>query len=150
MEEDLRAESRRWDTTSFPDGYYQLKVVASDERSNPPEVVLRAHNTSDPVLIDNSPPEIRDLKIRSGDGGTINVSGVAEDATGPITEGHYRIDGGDWVPMSAADGIFDSAQESFAFEVSPGEGRGGAPARHAIVVRIVDIAGNVASERVLR
>ncbi len=145
LAEDLSSESHRWDTASFPDGFYELKVVASDERSNPPEVALRAHKTSEPVLVDNTPPEIRGLKLKSGDDGTVHVSGVAQDGIGPLTEGYYRVDAGDWVPMFAADGIFDSTKEPFAFEVWLGEGSG-----HALVVRVADVAGNVALERVLR
>ena len=145
LEEDLSSESHRWDTASFPDGFYELKVVVSDERSNPPEVALWAHKISEPVLVDNTPPEIRGLKMKYGDEGTLHVSGVAQDGTVPLTEGYYRVDAGDWVPMSAADGIFDSAEESFAFEVSLGEESG-----HALVVRITDMAGNVALERVRR
>tara|TARA_Y100001960_G_C14623975_1_gene802160 strand:+ start:179 stop:706 length:528 start_codon:yes stop_codon:yes gene_type:complete len=143
LEESLSKDSYRWDTTSFPDGFYELKVVASDQHSNPPETALSAHNTSEAVLVDNTPPEIR-MKLKHGDGGSVRVSGVAEDVTGPITDGYYRVDGGDWVPLSADDGIFDSAVESFSFELTL------SPGGHAVVLRVTDIAGNVASERVLR
>ena len=143
LEEDLSKESYRWDTTSFPDGFYELKVVASDQCSNPPETALSAHNTSEPVLVDNTPPEIR-VKLKHGADGTVHVNGVAEDATGPITDGYYRVDGGDWVPLSPDDGIFDSAKESFSFELALSQGG------HAVVLRVTDIAGNVGSQRLLR
>ena len=144
LEEDLSGDAHRWDTASFPDGLYELRVVASDERGNPPEVALSAEKRSEPVLIDNTPPEIRGLKIKPGKEGLVRISGTALDAIGPITKGHYRINAGNWVPLLAGDGIFDSTQESFSFELSL-KGRG-----HAIVVRVSDRAGNSVSERVLR
>jgi len=144
LEEGLDSESHRWETASFPDGLYELRVVASDKRSNSPEVALSGERISEPVLIDNTAPEIRGLKFKSGDEGILHVSGTARDVTGPITQGYYRVDAGDWVPISAADGLFDSAQESFSFEVQlHGDGR------HAVVVRIIDVTGNAVSERVL-
>ena len=142
LEEDLRGESHLWDSGSFPDGLYELRVVATDAPGNPPDVALSAQKASEPVLVDNTPPEIRDLEARTRDG-SASVSGTARDATGPITEGYYRVDAGDWVPLPAADGIFDSAEESFAFEVEL------EPGPHALVVGFEDMAGNRVVERVM-
>ena len=50
-----------WDTTSMPDGAYYLKVVASDEPSNPPGDALTAERESERFIVDNTPPQITGL-----------------------------------------------------------------------------------------
>lgn len=51
----------------------------------------------------------------------------------------YRLDGGEWLPASSADGAFDEAAEAYHFfaPLSPG--------RHALEIAAVDSAGNVSS-----
>src|SRR3984893_9482151 len=45
-----------WDTNSMPDGAYYLKIVASDDKSNPPNEALRAERLSERFVVDNTPP----------------------------------------------------------------------------------------------
>ncbi|HEY1585289.1 MAG TPA: hypothetical protein VGH63_06335, partial [Polyangia bacterium] len=45
-----------WNTESIPDGNYVVRVVASDERSNPREEALEHSLTSTPFLVDNRKP----------------------------------------------------------------------------------------------
>ena len=52
-----------WNTESIPDGNYVVKVVASDERSNPREEALEHSLTSTPFLVDNRKPELAELKV---------------------------------------------------------------------------------------
>jgi len=53
----------------------------------------------------------------------------------------YRIEGGDWTSAQAADGAFDSYEETFQFTTDP------LPTRKlAVEVRVVDSAGNVLTQ----
>ena len=50
-----------WDTNSMPDGAYYLKIVSSDEKSNPPSEALTAERVSERFVVDNTPPTITDI-----------------------------------------------------------------------------------------
>ena len=57
-----------WDTTSMPDGAYYLKVVASDQPSNPTGEALTAERQSDRFIVDNTPPQITGLAAEAPQG----------------------------------------------------------------------------------
>ena len=123
-----------WNTESIPDGNYLVKVVASDERSNPREDALEHALTSAPFLVDNRKPELVDLKVAYP-----YASGRAHDSFSAISELAYSIDGGDWQPFAPRDGIFDDPNEEFSVKL-PGKLAAGT---HSLAVRAVDAADNV-------
>ncbi len=123
-----------WNTESIPDGNYVVKVVASDERSNPREEALEHSLTSTPFLVDNRKPELVDVKLAYP-----SVTGRAHDSFSPISELAYSVDGGDWQPFSPKDGIFDDPDEEFSVRLPSGL----SPGTHSIAIRAVDGAENV-------
>jgi hypothetical protein len=126
-----------FDTVSYPDGIYIVKIEASDLPSNPPGTELRAEKTSPPVLIDNSLPAVRNLTAaRSGN--TVEIAFQAEDAFSPIAQAEYLIRPGDWRVVFPADSICDSKLESFKFGVALPAG-----AENMVTVRVTDQHGNV-------
>lgn len=138
----LRAEYD-FNTETVADGLYELKVVVSDERSNPPEQVLSHELVSPPFLIDNRRPEVRDLAWNATTG---TLTGRAMDATSPISELSYSIDGGDFYPVGPRDGVLDDLQEDFA--VSPHKALL-SPGVHTFLVRAVDAADNAVTSQIL-
>jgi sugar lactone lactonase YvrE len=129
-----------WDTTSFPDGEYRLRITASDAPSNPPGEALTAHAESDPFLIDNTPPNITGLTaVRSG--ANVQVKWHAADALNNIQKAEYSVDGGDWTIVSPVTRLSDSLALDYDLTVpaSPGE--------HVIAVRVYDDYDNVAVEK---
>jgi hypothetical protein len=123
-----------WNTESIPDGFYQVKVVASDERANPSELRLEHELTSPPFLVDNRPPTIEALKIDFP-----FVAGRARDGFSPLTELAYSIDGGEWKAIAPRDGVFDDPVEDFSFKI----GDAVSPGSHSLAVRALDAADNV-------
>ncbi len=61
LKEKVNEKYTSWDSTSFPDGMYRLRVTASDLPGNPPADALTARMESDPFTIDNTPPAITGL-----------------------------------------------------------------------------------------
>ena len=122
-----------WDTESIPDGYYRIKVKASDEKANPPDQVQVSEKESEPFLVDNRRPEVAKLKVEKG-----TVTGAATDQTSPIVRIEYSLDGRDWVPVAAADGIMDEPEEEFEFKL-PADTPSGP---HTLAVRAFDKAEN--------
>ncbi len=125
-----------WDTSSLPEGSYRLRVDASDEMANSPDDATHHALESAPVLVDNTPPVIKSLTMT---GHRLHAEVV--DGVGPIARVEVAVDGrDDWRPVSATDGIFDTADESVDTDISPLLPAG--PGPHIVAVRAFDAAGN--------
>jgi len=113
-QEKLTKETYSWETSDLPEGRYRLRLVASDELSNPPDRVTRDEMESSVVLVDNTPPVVEGLKLTNK-----HVQGVAIDGVGPIARIEISVAGSDeWTPFYPSDGIFDEQREEFDADVS--------------------------------
>jgi hypothetical protein len=101
-----------FDTFSYPDGIYFLKLVVSDIPSNPLGTELKSEKTSRPFVIDNSLPIIRNFKTER-DRNKLKVTFSAVDALSYIKEANYLIRPDEWRSIFPVDGICDSKQEHF-------------------------------------
>ncbi len=105
-----------FDTLTFPDGSYFVRLEASDLPSNPAGLELKAEKTSQPLVIDHSLPVITGfsaVKEKSG----LAVTFQAEDSFSSIEKVEYVVRPGLWRVVFPVDGICDSKQESFKFSV---------------------------------
>ncbi|MEM8607782.1 MAG: hypothetical protein AAGF92_11780 [Myxococcota bacterium] len=127
-----------WDTSTIPDGYYLVKVVASDEEANPENLTLSSEAVSQPILVDNHPPRIKKLSFRNG-----KVQGEAVDALGPIARLQISVDSGPWRDIFPKDLLLDSRKEAFEFELKGLEGKD-----HVVAVRAFDAAGNRVTDEI--
>lgn len=127
-----------WQTNSIPDGHYIVRVEASDENANPTSRALVATADSEPLLIDNHPPRLRDLKMKRG-----RVQGRAIDDLGPITSIEYAIDGGTWTNVFPVDDLLDSSEERFSLEL-----RELMAGSHIVAIRVTDAAKNQATAEI--
>jgi hypothetical protein len=126
-----------FDTTSYPDGTYFVKVTASDAPSNPAGLELSTDKTGPPLVIDNSLPTVKNFTA-ARNGASLDVSFVAEDAYCNIQEVKCLVRPGEWRVVFPVDGIADSRSESFKFSV-----RLPAGAENLVTVRVKDSYGNV-------
>jgi hypothetical protein len=131
--EALTKTEHDWNTEGLPDGTYQVRVVASDDRTEPRDRALEASFVSAPILVDNRKPEVVGLTAKLP-----FISGRARDDQSPIGGLDYAIDGGEWQVLAPADGICDDLVESFTIKLPPLP-----PGPHAITVRAWDSADNV-------
>lgn len=130
-----------WNTETVADGLYELKVIVSDERSNPPELSLSHELLSPPFLVDNKRPELRELAYQAQ---TATLSGRVVDATSPIAELSYAIDNGDFYPIGVRDGVLDDLSEDFQIKplrLSPGP--------HTLLLRASDVADNTTTAQII-
>lgn len=105
-----------FDTISFPDGVYFIKLEASDMASNPAGMELKTEKTSQPLIIDHSLPVIADFSAVK-EKNTLVVAFQAEDSFSSIEKVEYLVRPGKWRVVFPVDGICDSKQESFKFTV---------------------------------
>ncbi len=131
------------DAASLPDGVYTLKVVASDEPSNPYGKFLIGELESRPFIITNTTPQI-EISSQKINGKRVEVQFRAKVPTGRIATAEFSIDGGEWYLIFPSDGIADSAQEDYQFstpELSVGE--------HLIGLRSSDSNGNTGTSKLI-
>jgi len=141
LKENWTEQIYAFDTLSFPDGMYSLKIAATDLPSNPPGMQLRTEKISRPMFIDNSLPVIKSFKA-DRDKTKLVVSFSAEDSISSIKEVKYLIRPDEWKTIFPLDGICDSKQESFKITVI-------LPSQFddMITVKVTDSHGNIGVHR---
>jgi hypothetical protein len=132
-----------FDGDILADGKYFFRVLASDREANPPPNAREAQLISAPVMIDNTPPIVTILPVRSSNG-TAHVEFEAVDAASPLRRCEYSLDAASWVPVSAGDGVIDSMRERFVLELT-----GLPPGEHLLVIRVADSANNTGLAKVV-
>lgn len=141
LKDDLRDTLLVWDTSSVPNGTYVLKVLASDRRSNPPEVALGGELESSSFEIDNVAPTVQVGAVRR-DGVRFVVAADVRDADSPITKVEYSLDAQRWQPAFPRDGILDARHETFELRLdADADGR-------TLVIRATDALGNIGTGQV--
>ena len=128
-----------WNTDSVPDGRYVMRVWASDEKVTPAGRALDHLFESPPFLVDNGKPEILGLAANA-----TAITGRARDAASVISAIEYAVDGGEWRPVQADDGLLDERDEAFTIRL-PGAVT---PGPHIVNVRAWDTTDNVGSARI--
>jgi hypothetical protein len=138
------------DTRSLPDGWYELKLVATDEPTEPAGAALTAEKVSRPFLVDNTAPTVTGLKTSMPDPktGLCRVSFSAQDALSPIAAARVSVNAGDWLTLEPEDHVFDSSAETFSADVRLPSSVLGLPS-FVISVWVADAQGNVAAGRTI-
>lgn len=133
-----------WNTRQLADGRYQIKVVASDQPSNPLGEALTASRYSDPVVVDNTPPAIGDAKSTvDQDSATVSLRVV--DRTSIVASVQYALDStGDWQGVLPSGMLYDSPDETVKFTVPKL-----AAGPHQLTIRASDSQGNTAYETLM-
>src|SRR5205085_8195709 len=132
----LTSTSWEWNTETYPDGWYRVRVTASDASANSPDRALTSSQTSTMFAIDNTRPAIDGLTVTYP-----RAQARASDALSTIAEMAYSVDDGPWQLGTSADGLFDDTTEDLRIDLPAQLGRG----THTLAVRVADSAGNVGS-----
>lgn len=146
----VRSETREllasWDTATVPDGWYVVRLTASDRPDNTRAEALTASRLSAPLQVDHTAPEIRKFAVsRTAEGITVDFE--ARDAGSPLAEAWFELPDGSVERLDPVDGVCDSQRERFAAELTFPDPDGPAlPAPWRVRVEIADRLGNVAAE----
>lgn len=124
------------------EGFYRLKVTASDHLSNGCDNALSGFFITPPFMIDSTPPQVKIIsQLKSQNEIVIKLKAV--DSLTPLSLLSYVLDGG--IPYTAVpdDGLFDGLEEDFTLKFDYcGE------KSHTLLVEIEDEWGNQATTAV--
>jgi len=140
IEDDIESNRFQWNTRQVPDGWYTLKVSASDKPSNPPDMILTSSRVSDPVLVDHTPPAVKIKAEVDAEKQTVTLAGTVEDELSPIFGLAYIVnDEKHYTQILPSDLILDSTKEKVSVTL-----RGLDQGPSVVTIRAYDLSGNVA------
>ncbi len=133
----ITSTSHKWNTETYSDGYYRLRVTADDRNENAPGRALQNEHITPLFLVDNSRPTVDAVRINYP-----RVSARAVDGMSSIAEMAYSVDNGPWQLGASVDGLFDEEAEMVTVTLPPAL----TPGTHTITIRVADEAGNIGSK----
>ena len=143
LKDKLKAGSFEWDGKTVEDGRYEVRITASDERSNTTTTKLTGSRISEAVVVDNTGPVINvELRPSIKEGKKFKKSVTMKlkvvDELSAIGELHYTVDSNaDWIGAVPDDLVYDTTDEDFTIVIEDLE-----PGEHIIAVRVSDDVGN--------
>jgi len=137
LEDELEADTFEWDGKTVEDGRYEVRITASDKRSNTAATKLTGSRVSEPVIIDNTAPVIDKYSIQR-DENAVTLKLRVVDEFSAIGKMDYTIDSNsEWIGAIPDDFVFDTTDENFTVvieDLQAGE--------HIIAIRVSDDVGN--------
>lgn len=130
----LTATQWEWNTETFADGLYRVRVSAHDGLANPLERIQRDTLISTVIAVDNERPSLQ-LTIKGS-----AVSARAVDALSILSDAAVSFDDGPWQLLGPTDGLFDDTTETFTVTAPAGA--------QSVAVRVSDAGTNVASQTI--
>jgi len=136
LSENLPVKVFAWDTRSFPDGAYRIRLRADDSLDNPVGGERSSEEVSSLIHVDNTPPDVMRLQWADEKAGI--VEGEVYDEGSPLASLSIREGEEEWRLLQPEDGVLDGPRERF--RVSLEDTKGGV---RRVWLKVMDAAGNV-------
>lgn len=137
LKDKVEKDDFEWDGRSVEDGRYEIRVTASDERSNSTETKLTGSRISEPVVVDNTGPVIKEYTLTK-DNEQVALRLKVSDQLSAIGQLDYSVDSNvEWMGTIPDDFVYDTTEEDFTIVIE-----GLAAGEHIITVRVKDDVGN--------
>ncbi len=144
MKDKITDSDFEWDARTVEDGRYEIRITASDERGNTTAQALTGSRISEPVVVDNTGPEIKKLKVTTvfESGSQYKTFAVeVSDQLSAIGRLEYTIDSNsDWLGAVPDDLVYDTMQENFTIDVDAESGL--SKGTHVLAIRVSDAVRN--------
>jgi len=143
LKDELEATSFEWDAKTVEDGRYEVRVTTSDERSNTTSTKLTGSRISDPVVIDNTGPVVKNITtsaLKNTEQYRIFEIEV-QDELSAIGKLEYTIDSNaDWIGTVPDDLVYDTTDENFTIKI---DAKKDLPkGDHVLTIKVSDAVGN--------
>lgn len=145
LKNDLETATYDWNGNTVEDGRYEIRITASDEKSNSTLTKLTGNRVSDTFIVDNTSPVIEKInEITSRENGRqFKIFEIAAtDELSAIGKFEYTIDSNsDWISSVPEDLIFDTLKENFriGIDIEKSLPKGD----HVLAIKASDSVGNV-------
>jgi hypothetical protein len=152
LKDELEAASFEWDGKTIEDGRYEVRLTASDEKSNTTSTKLTGNRISEPVVVDNTGPVVKNMKTtsvleNSGQGSLLAGTQyrIFEfevcDELSAIGKLEYTLDSNaDWIGTVPDDLIYDTTEENFTIKIDAKEHL--PKGDHVLTIKVSDAVGN--------
>lgn len=143
LKEKLDKASYEWDGKTVEDGRYEIRVTASDERSNTTATKLTGSRISDPVVVDNTGPVVKNITSSAlKDNGKYRIFEIkVQDELSAIGKLEYTIDSNDdWIGTVPDDLVYDTLDENFTIKIDTEENL--PKGDHILSIKVSDALGN--------
>jgi hypothetical protein len=143
LKEKLEAANFEWDGKTVEDGRYEIRVTASDERSNTTSTKLSGSRISDPVIVDNTGPVIKNItSSATKENGQYHIFEIeVKDELSAIGKLEYTIDSNDdWIGTVPDDLVYDTLYERFTIRIDTKEDL--PEGDHILTIKAEDSVGN--------
>ena len=144
LKDSLRDSKFAWDSTSWADGEYRVRVTVSDAPDNYPNEALTAQIESELFLIDNTPPQISGLTAKI-EGERLVFQFKATDALSPLGYAEYSINGEEWKYAPPTTKLTDSKEHEFLVDTAKPAG-----CELTIAIKVSDANDNSATAKLFR
>ncbi len=141
LTKEYRGQVFTFDSQTLPDGEYQFRVAVFDRLSNPSALAAQAEKTSEAFVLDNSAPEISEVRFRS-ENQKLVAEFEAKDQYSRLKEARYSVNAGAWELLYPVDGVTDQKSESYRLAL-PENTR-----NQALALKVVDLNGNVGFRKI--
>jgi hypothetical protein len=148
LAKNLHDPYRSFDLRLLPDGWYRLRITATDAPSNPAAVALTGSKESAAFLVDTTPP-VLDALAAEMQNGAIHLHFSAKTTLARIARATVSIDAGPWQILDPTGLLSDAPAERYDVTLplpAPDDPNAQPipPQQHSVAVRVFDSAGNVA------
>ena len=143
LKEKLDKASYEWDGKTVEDGRYEIRVTASDERSNTTATKLTGSRISDPVVVDNTGPVVKNITSSAlKNNGNYRIFEIkVQDELSAIGKLEYTIDSNDdWIGTVPNDLVYDTLDENFTIKIDTEEDL--PTGDHILTIKVSDALGN--------
>jgi len=143
LKDELEAASFEWDAKTVEDGRYEVRVTTSDERSNTTSTKLTGSRISDPVVVDNTGPVVKNITTSAlKNNGQYRIFEIeVQDELSAIGKLEYTIDSNaDWIGTVPDDLVYDTTDENFTIKIDVKEDL--PKGDHVLTIKVTDAVGN--------
>lgn len=144
LKDELEAATFEWDSKTVEDGRYEVRITASDERSNTTSTKLTGSRVSEPVVVDNTGPVVKDMKMKSivENNKQFRIFQIEVlDELSAIEKLEYTIDSNtDWIGTVPDDLVYDTTDENFTIKIDAEKYL--PKGDHVLTIKASDAVGN--------